>query len=86
MMISNEVYGIHEIAILGENAGSLTSEINTIYIPNRVLMSSTQALEEYPLTAGKGLDGDTNIYVCKNYSCQLPVKNIDGVKQILNID
>jgi hypothetical protein len=83
--IYNMVKGIHEIAIIGKEAKSYADEINAIYLPNRVIMSTEKALEEYPLTAGKGVADDTNIYVCKNYACQLPVTNIDAFKEMVNV-
>ena len=81
----NEVYGIHEIAIVGENAAAITKAINRIYLPNKVQMSTEADLEGYPLTAGKGVEADTNIFICKNYTCQMPVKTIEAFKEMLDI-
>ncbi|MEM9680344.1 MAG: hypothetical protein AAF901_08480 [Bacteroidota bacterium] len=82
--ILNEVVGMQEVAILGAEAMHLTEVINTFYIPNKLIMASTDAIESYPLTKGKSIQNDTNIYVCQNYACKMPVKTIKDFKKLIS--
>ena len=80
----NEVVGMHEIAILGSEASRLADTINALYIPNKLLMASEAPIESYPLTRGKSIQNDTNIYVCQNYACKMPVKTIEDFKKLIS--
>ena len=79
-----EVGGIHEIAVLGEQAAEMAAAINAYYLPNKVLMASTIELEGYPLTAGKSIGDDTKIFVCQNYACKMPVNSIKAFEDLVN--
>jgi len=71
------VYPMHEVAAIGQNAEAMAKALRAVYVPNMVLMAATAADETFPLLAGKGAGGDTNIYVCKEYACQRPVKTVE---------
>lgn len=79
------VYPIPEIAILGKDAKDLAKAINRLYIPNKVIMAASEAAENYPLLAGRNASDETNIYICRDYACQLPVKTVEEAKKILDI-
>src|SRR5699024_6351982 len=72
----------YEIAISGENCFALTEEINTHYIPNKILAGSRKK-SELPLLAGRFEEGKTLIYVCKNNACQLPVENVSEALKLI---
>jgi hypothetical protein len=75
----NEPY---EIAIAGEKAPELRKEFNTHYLPS-CIWSGTLHNSSLPLLKDKVKNGETFIYVCKNRSCQLPVKTVgEAIKQI----
>jgi hypothetical protein len=42
-------------------------------------MCATDVNEAYPLMEGKKPAKSTSIYVCKNYTCGLPVSSIEEV-------
>lgn len=73
------VQGTHEILVLGaqmrEEGWSLLSQ----FIPNKVVMLSNEVDERYPLLVQKQLSDRTTFYVCKDYSCQLPVNSVSEV-------
>lgn len=71
------VYPMQEVAVVGQNAEGHAKALNAAFVPNMVLMAATAADEAYPLLAGKGTGGDTNIYVCREYACQRPVKTVE---------
>lgn len=72
-LLLEQVGGINEIAIVGENATHLLSEILKKYMPHRVLMGSNKAISTFPLLADKPESENAQIYLCRNYACQRPV-------------
>ncbi|MBC7418539.1 MAG: thioredoxin domain-containing protein, partial [Pedobacter sp.] len=69
----NKVYGINEIAIVGEEYERLKTEFGKHYIPNKIMLGGTNST--LPLLEGKeGLE--TKAYICKNRICQLPVSAV----------
>ena len=68
---------MQEVAIIGQNAEEKAQALNATFLPNMVLMAALAADDQFPLLAGKGAGGDTNIYVCKEYACQRPVKTVE---------
>lgn len=81
--LMSELYPFYELAVLGEEALSTAKGVNSLYMPNKVLMASVDGDESVPLLAGKGGLDDTNIFVCKDYACELPVKTIRQVKEMV---
>ncbi len=71
-----EVHPMPEIAVVGEEVNNLASEINTLFIPNKVLLASEQERPDYPLLKGRAVAGDTLIYVCRDFVCQRPVRTV----------
>lgn len=82
----NETYSIKEIAIVGEEAMAFGKAINELFIPNKVIMATRSDDDKYPLLAGKKATDDTKIFVCKNYSCNLPITSVaEFKKQEMNV-
>lgn len=80
IQLLNEVYGINEIAIVGTDYQNIKKEINSLYIPNKILLGGTTS--GLPLLEGK-LSDETKIFICKNKTCQLPVRTVaEAVKLI----
>ncbi len=73
----------YEVAIAGENTEVLLREFDKVFLPN-CLFLGTQSQSKLPLLEGKLKQGETLIYVCKNKTCQLPVKSVEeALKQII---
>lgn len=64
--------GINEIVVIGKGFEELRDEMLKEFIPNRVFQSAEISDDTFPLLAGKTTDESALIYVCRNYSCQLP--------------
>jgi uncharacterized protein YyaL (SSP411 family) len=77
------VDGTEEIAILGDNALGISTEILALFLPHKVFMQSRTPGERFPLLAGKRQDERTLIYFCRNYACQQPVSSLDGLLKIM---
>jgi len=78
-----EVQGWHEVAIVGGDAKALAKALNAKYLPNKVVMASVSSATDYPLLEGKTADEATLIYVCKDYACQQPVKNVEEAVELM---
>ncbi len=85
-VIQNITEGMSEIAVVGPDALALTAELNSSYIPCKVLQSSSGRLSSFPLLADKTLQkGETKLYLCKNYQCNLPVASVSDFMDLLKI-
>jgi uncharacterized protein YyaL (SSP411 family) len=78
------VRGTNEIAIIGKEWKSMMKKVLEGFIPHKIIMGSEEGQNGYPLLIDKGIEGQTVIYLCKNYSCLKPVNTVpDLYKQIL---
>jgi uncharacterized protein YyaL (SSP411 family) len=78
-----EVFGYAEVAVVGQKAMALAAEINSDYLPLKVMMASTTGNPDYPLLSQKDAGSDTLIYLCQNYACQKPVATVAAFKALL---
>jgi uncharacterized protein YyaL (SSP411 family) len=76
--------GLNEIVVVGDHYDALLREVLGQCIPNRVLQSARQGNDHFPLLAGKGEQGATLIYLCRNYACGLPVKDPGALMERIN--
>ncbi len=75
--------GFQEIAIIG-NYTSIYPQFLKLFIPFKITMANAMAIEEYPLLKDKvTAQYAVAIYLCKNYSCQAPVFNLDDFKRLI---
>lgn len=77
--------GTTEIAVCGSGFSTLLSELNSYYLPNKVLQSGAD--EKMPLLKGKISPPEGGyIYVCQSYSCQKPVTNVKEAIELLKFN
>jgi uncharacterized protein YyaL (SSP411 family) len=71
----------------GDGLAPLIEETFARYLPNRVVaggVAGDPAAETLPLLAGRGaIGGRPTAYVCRNYACDLPVTDRDGLRRQL---
>jgi len=83
IQLLEEVVGIYEIAIVGNEWKSMRCDIDNYYIPNKLMIGGKQS--SLPLMQGRMGGEGTRAYLCKNKSCSLPVSTSkDLVKLIFN--
>ncbi len=71
-----------EVAITGEKAIEVKQEFGKYFVPNCIFIGSAKEVD-LPLLKGKYKQGETLIYVCRNKTCQLPVKTVEeAIKQL----
>jgi len=81
IQLLNEVFGINEIAIAGNEVKSALEELNGIYIPNKITIAGTNSA--LPLLKDKQ-SIETKIYICRNKACQLPVLSVEEAIKLIN--
>ncbi len=80
MLLLEEVFGTYEIAVTGANANGVRKEMEQNYIPNKIILGGIVA--NLPLLQNRVQDV-TQIFICKDKTCGLPVQNVAGaLKQI----
>lgn len=81
-------YPAAEVVISGEKWKEPLEELNKEFLPNKVILvknlQNKEKLEVLsPYTKDIETDEDFYIYLCKNFSCNLPVKDLEYVKGLI---
>ena len=72
-----------EVAITGQRAEQMFLEMQSDFMPN-VLWATAKSESSVPLLKGRYVQGETLIYVCRNNSCRMPVKDThEALKQMV---
>ena len=82
-LMMNFTQPFYEVAVVGENANTITKELYKSYLPN-ILISASNKDSELPLLEFKYIDGETLIYVCVNGTCKLPLADISKAIKSIN--
>ncbi len=79
-----KAYPAYEIAVIGPDAQNKGMDLHAHYLPNVVIMAHESSLEDFPLLSGRETGEGTLIYVCREYACQLPQKEVGAaIRQIV---
>jgi uncharacterized protein len=80
MLLLDEIVGVSEVAITGDDFEGYRIELEKKYIPNKIMLGGKKG--SLPLLLNR-FGNTTQIFVCKNKTCGLPATNIaDALKQI----
>ena len=82
-LIYNLKSNYYEIAIVGYNAMTKVDNLNSFYLPNKLIIGSTTA-NDLPLLKNRFVDGKTLIYVCVNKACKMPTENLEESIKMIN--
>ncbi|HEX6190737.1 MAG TPA: thioredoxin domain-containing protein [Chitinophagaceae bacterium] len=77
------IKGTNELAVTGKTPESLHKTLLAAYIPHRILMVAKEP-SKWPLLNGKQLGDETNIWLCHNYACRLPVIAVADLIALIN--
>jgi uncharacterized protein YyaL (SSP411 family) len=73
-----------EVALVGDDVGGLATVVREKPPHHLVLAGGSESSNEPPLLAGRTtVDGKPAAYVCENFACQLPVTNLEVLRQTL---
>jgi len=79
-------YTIPEVVITGRQPEKTRQEFLGHLIPYRVFQSADHENTQFPLLRGKLIEELSQIFLCENYSCQLPVNEIaTAVRNLENV-
>lgn len=85
------VYSPIEISIIGKNALQKARQLNKYFIPNRVIMGSTERNEKYPILRHnlpinpENKTEEAAIFICQNFACHAPIESVhEAWKKIKN--
>ncbi len=81
-LLMNYQDNYYEIVTVGDQAASILADLNSRYIPNKLIAGSDQASQAY-LLEGRYVPGKTFIYVCVNNACKLPVQEAERALELL---
>ena len=81
----NEVYPMHEIAVVGDDAIEKALLLQKDFLPNKVVAASREPGPAIPLLEGKTGGKEALIYVCRDFACQRPVSSIDEFRQAIEM-
>ena len=82
LLLNYFIHPIAEVAIVGDQWEARRKELDQNYLPHMILMGG-KTEGRLPLLAGKLIQGQTTIFVCKNKACQLPVTDVqEALKQL----
>ena len=77
-VLMQKIKGPAELVLVGKNALSTAGTIaSRCYIPQKIMMASEVAVEIYPMLKGKPGGDPAYIYICNNYMCGAPLKDIN---------
>jgi uncharacterized protein YyaL (SSP411 family) len=77
-----------EITVVNTENSSICKSLLLDYLPNSILVTVREAsqlddLAQYPFFAGKIFEDHTSVFICKNFTCSLPLHDIDEIKSNL---
>ena len=77
-----------EITIINTENSKICKSIFTNYLPNSFIVtvqnsSQLENLNQYPFFSGKSFEDKTSVFVCKNFTCSLPLHSIDEINSHL---
>jgi len=76
---------VKEIAICGPEHLQYAMELKQYYLPFSVFTAANESDSEIAVLEGRDPEkGKTEIFVCSNYSCQLPCANPSDALKLLN--
>lgn len=77
-----------EITVINPENSELCKTLQSEYIPNSFLVTvqnseQLSGLSEFPFFAGKNFEEKTSVFVCKDFTCSLPLHTIEEVRNNL---
>ena len=82
-LIYNLKSNYYEVAVVGENALEKVKQINSKYIPNKLIIGSTSK-NNLPLLKNRFIKDKTLIYVCVNKACKMPTESVEESVSLIN--
>ena len=77
-----------EITMLNPQNKEISEYITKKFLPESILVSvqnptQLDGLSKYPFFSGKEFEKETTVFVCRNFSCSLPLKTVKEIESLL---
>ncbi len=72
----------YELVVVGPKAKEVLTELNSFYLPNKLIAASTTESSQ-EIFEGRYLKDETLIYVCVNNACKLPVRTVEEAIKLI---
>tara|TARA_B000000477_G_scaffold119507_1_gene120027 strand:- start:2241 stop:4268 length:2028 start_codon:yes stop_codon:yes gene_type:complete len=77
-----------EITIINSENSEICNSLFATYLPSSFMVTvenseQLNALSDYPFFSGKSFEDKTSVFICKNFSCSLPLHTLDEVNSEL---
>jgi uncharacterized protein YyaL (SSP411 family) len=76
-------YNIPEVVITGKRPENARKEFLQQFIPYRVFQSAQGKNTQFPLLQDRPVEDHPLIFLCENYTCQLPVNEVSALVRLL---
>ncbi len=76
-------YTIPEVVLTARRPENTRKEFLSQLVPYRVFQSAQQENTQFPLLRDKPAGENAQLFLCKNYSCQLPVNEVTALIRLL---
>src|SRR5699024_9883232 len=74
ILLFENVYGLHEIALTGPDFDAFKKDFSPHYIPNKIFLGGTE--KNLPLLQDKEI-AKSKVYICRNKTCSLPQDSVE---------
>lgn len=81
-LLMNLRYNFNEIILAGEDISSMSKEIYSLFLPNKIIAGIKEP-DEKPIFKNRFQDGKNLIYICQNNACQKPFNSIKNILKII---
>jgi len=82
-LINGLTYQLYEIVLSGSRSEKKHLEFLKMGIPNRVFQINSVTHSDLPLLRNKPVDGPSQFFLCRDYSCQQPVKEVSELAALI---
>ena len=76
-------YVIPEIVMVGKKIDSHKACFLRDFTPFRIFQAANQQVDAFPLLMNKPVLEQTQIYLCRNYACELPITEVEELREKL---
>jgi uncharacterized protein len=82
-LLNTFTYPLYEIVLAGAPSEEKRSDFLSRGIPNRVFLSNSVSRPDFPLLRNKPIQGQSLFFLCRDYSCQQPVREVAELISLL---
>ncbi len=76
--------GTAELAIVGTGREKIYHQLLRAFTPHTVMMGFDGGKSDYPLLNGKSANGPAEVFVCRDFACQQPVRTFEEAISLIS--